>query len=470
MPEVVVIADDVTGANDIGIMYTKAGLGSVVYSYDKLTEEMDFKEEVTIIDTNSRFLTREEAYKRVYQAVKRFDQQKIHQFYDKQCSVFRGNIGTEFDAMLDALEEEFAVVVLGFPDNGRTTLHGVHYVHGIKLEDSQFNQDPVHPMKQSNLVDILKEQTKRRVSALSFEILDQGVETLKAEIHRKKADTNFLILDVRNNEDLSLIAEAVREEKIICGSSALAYYLGLLSNSGNKDNIANIENKENKENKEHKENKKKKENKEIRENKKNKENKENTVNTVLPEEAQKGNEKILCIAGSLTPQTKAQVNAMKQKGYPVIKLDTTKLLDPIESLKEIERIKKEYQKAYPLVEMVVIHSMNEPIEVQNTKRLALEAGIDNTKVSELVSGTLSELARFIGDTYGIENYIICGGDTSASFCNSLNIIGMKVLKEIEAGLPTCQSITKPYYHLVLKSGSFGSEEFIEIAKEVLLKA
>ena len=35
MPGTIVIADDVTGANDIGIMYAKAGLDAYVYSYDE---------------------------------------------------------------------------------------------------------------------------------------------------------------------------------------------------------------------------------------------------------------------------------------------------------------------------------------------------------------------------------------------------------------------------------------------------
>ena len=44
---------------------------------------------------------------------------------------------------------------------------------------------------------------------------------------------------------------------------------------------------------------------------------------------------------------------------------------------------------------------------------------------------------------------------------------MRVLREIETGLPTCRSVKAPYYELVLKSGSFGSPEFIEKAIRVL---
>src|SRR5699024_7786562 len=106
------------------------------------------------------------AYHKVFHATKDIQTAGALQFFNKTCSVFRGNIGAEFDAMLDALDEEFAVVVLGFPGNGRQTIDGIHYVHGEKLEESQFKSDPVHPMKESNLVDILQSQTKRKVGSI----------------------------------------------------------------------------------------------------------------------------------------------------------------------------------------------------------------------------------------------------------------------------------------------------------------
>jgi uncharacterized protein YgbK (DUF1537 family) len=427
MPDTIVIADDVTGANDIGIMYTKAGQSSVVYNQEKLQSGLDYQEEIVIIDTNSRFLNKEEAYQRVYNTVKHFDKHRIHQFYNKQCSVFRGNIGAEFDAMLDALEEEFAVVVLGFPDNGRTTLHSVHYVHGVKLENSQFRDDPVHPMTQSDLVDILQAQTKRKVTAIHFEVLDQGAKYLKEQIDNCRINSGYVILDVRNNEDLTIIAEAVMDEKIICGSSALAYYLGLRND---KTSISEKPSGD--------------ENKDV-------------------------NPNILCIAGSLTPQTKAQVQYMRDNRYPVITLNTLCLFTEEECKDERKRIIQAYEKVHTTSGIVIIHSMNDPEEVKRTKELATEHQMDNTAASELVSSQLSDIAKQIGEKYKIKKYIICGGDTSASFCNKLGIIGMKIRKEIEPGLPTCKSITEPYYQLVLKSGSFGSKEFIETAGSVLLE-
>ena len=70
--------------------------------------------------------------------------------------------------MLDALSEEFAVVVLGFPDNGRTTLHSSHYVYGTKLEDSQFRPEPVHPMTKSHYISFLAYVTSEKFQMIKL--------------------------------------------------------------------------------------------------------------------------------------------------------------------------------------------------------------------------------------------------------------------------------------------------------------
>lgn len=424
MPHTIVIADDVTGANDIGIMYAKAGLDTLVYSYK---EDLSCKDcEVLVIDTNSRFDTSENAYNKVAGALKLFQGQKIDQYIDKQCSVFRGNIGAEFDAMLDTLDENFAVVVLGFPNNGRTTLHSLHYVFGTLLEESQFKNDPVHPMTKSDLREILKEQTKRHVDAIHYEIYEKGTDAVKAELEKKRAIGGYCIMDVRDNGDLEMLAEVLKDEKVLCGSSALSEYLA---------------------------------------------KKQFPVNENAKEKEQtEASGKVLCIAGSLTPQTIGQISYMREKGYPVLELDTRKLFDAQEKETECERVEKEAKNAYRDSSFVLIHSMNKSKQVQETKQLAKENGIDNTSVSSLVSETLAQIAGVVLGKNQIGKIIVCGGDTSASLCAKLNVQGMRVLEEIETGLPTCENVEEPHYKLVLKSGSFGTPGFVEKAYLKLQKA
>lgn len=423
MAHTVVIADDVTGANDIGIMYAKSGLDTLVYSYGK-GERQNYEEcDVLIVDTDSRFDTREEAYKKVFDVVSKISGEGVKQYIDKQCSVFRGNIGAEFDAMLDALEETFAVVVLGFPDNGRTTVHGRHYVYGTLLEESQFRHDPVHPMICSDLREILRSQTSRPVSAIYCELYDKGPQVVKDALERKRARGGYCIMDVRDNRDLKFLAEILKDEKVICGSSALSEYLAKVQKfpaGGPKIG----------------------EKKETR-------------------------EKVFCLAGSLTPQTVGQTAYMREKGYFVLELDTRKLLNKESYQEECMRLQQAAAMAYRSENFVMIHSVQKDLLVKETKSLAAEEGIDNKEVSTLVSGALSEVAKAVIWECEIRKIIVCGGDTSASLCEKLGIKGMRVLEEIETGLPTCQSVKAPYYQLVLKSGSFGSASFIEKAMERL---
>lgn len=423
MPRTIILADDITGAGDIGIMYARAGMRTMVYQ-GKGEEGQAYEPcDVLIIDTDSRLCSPEEAYNRVYRKVKQVSGMGAAQYINKQCSVFRGNIGAEFDAMLDALQEEFAVVVLGFPKNGRTTLHGIHYVDGILLEKSQFRNDPVHPMTKSSLKEILGQQTRRRVDNIWYEVYGGGPEAIRQAVEEKRKNGGYCIMDVRDNRDLELLAAALREERILCGSSALSEYLaGPQRREGGKSGQG--------------------------------EGRENTAGR-----------RVLGLAGSLMPQTAAQTEYMLQRGYRVVTLDTRLLLEPAKRRRECGRVLEAVEGAWE--GFVMIRTARNPDIVKETKRLGQEQGIGNVEISAMVSETLSEVAGQVIRDHGIRDIIVCGGDTSAAVCERLNVRGMQVLEEIEAGLPLCRSLGRPEYRLILKSGSFGSREFIEKALSVM---
>ena len=137
-----VVADDITGSNDIGSMFAKWGYRAYIYSGAgvaayQASPASQPEPDVCILDTNSRLDLAPTAYDKVFAATRALQAAGYTRFHKKTCSVFRGNIGAEFDAMLDALSLDFAVVVLGFPKNGRVTREGVHYVHGQRLEESR---------------------------------------------------------------------------------------------------------------------------------------------------------------------------------------------------------------------------------------------------------------------------------------------------------------------------------------------
>lgn len=418
-----VVADDITGSNDIGIMFAKHNYLTHIYSYQEkgaFSRHHQGDPRVVILDTDSRFDTPEDAYQKVYQATLELKEAGVEQFFNKTCSVFRGNIGAEFDAMLDALEEDFAVVVLGFPKNGRTTVDGIHYVHGRKLEESEFKNDPMHPMTESNLVKILGGQTERKVASLNHQIVKKGPDYLREKVREMEDQCNYLILDVTSQEDLAIIARALKDNKVFCGSSALAEELPPV---WGKDEVGQEK-------------------------------------SGLPLNKNLG---ILVAAGSLMPQTAAQIDYFKALGKRVLELDTTRLMEEVEGKKEIERLISKLITEIKEGRDVLFHSSNQKEKVEETRRLGLEKGLDKKEVSRLVSGTIAGIVEKVVRETGQNRLLIAGGDTSAAVSERLGISGMRVWKEIKPGLPSCISLTEDPLLLVLKSGSFGKEDFFQLA-------
>jgi len=409
-----IVADDITGANDIGIMFAKSDWETVVFPYPFRNKMGTFPPDVLIIDTNSRLDQTEEAYEKVFASTKSLQTLGCEQFFNKTCSVFRGNIGAEFDAMLDALESEFAVIVLGFPKNGRTTIHGQHFVHGKKLADSEFRHDPVHPMHRSDLVGILQAQTERKVELVDHEIVEQGSEKLKQKINSMRSHCQYLIIDVNDQSSLQVIAKAIKNEKIICGASGIAEELALVMNKAQKG-----------------------------------------MGSISIPKLESG---VLCAAGSLMPQTFHQVEEMKQRGLPVFEMKSPILFSDQKDA-HLEELITNLVTRLNDGKDVLVHSSNIQEVVQETKQLGASLGYTNTSVSRMVSESLAFVVDETLKRTKVNRLLLAGGETSASVCSRLGVEGLTVWREIEPGLPSCITLDPPTRMLVLKSGSFGSKDF-----------
>lgn len=369
---------------------------------------------VIIVDTDSRLDSPTVSYQKVFNATKKLKDAGCKTFFNKTCSVFRGNIGKEFDAMLDALDEEFAVVSLAFPLNGRQTRHGIHSVYGTNLEFTNFFKDPVHPMTESSLVSILRKQTNRKVGYIDIEIVRQGSKRLKEEIEKKKQEANYCIIDSETQDDLKVVAEAVKDNRVICGSSALAEELPKFYP-------------------------------------------EETINIKIPEIDVENDYGVLVVAGSLTPQTKAQILFLENERIEQIVIDSRELFttDNIDIRKYIDQAKN-YLKAGS---NVLIMPHNSEDVVKETKLLGETRGYSSIETSKIVSGILAEIVAGIVQEISLKKLIVAGGDTSGAVISRLNLKGNYILEEVDVGVPAVQAMDKDIL-MVLKSGSFGKDSFL----------
>ena len=236
------MADDFTGANDLGLQLMKYGV-DVKSTLSVSVEEESFE----IISSETRNLSEKEAVKACGLIYEKLIKKGYKHFYKKIDSTLRGNVKVEGELLLEYLPfGEKIAVVLPFPKNGRKVVDGKHYVNGVPLHETFFGKDPIKPIKSNELKDYFDGEL------INLEMIRSGklVEFLS------KVTSSFIIFDGEEDGDLDLIAKALFEsglDKHIMGSAAIMDSLMrvwgyekapvlLISGSCNSTNMKQIEN------------------------------------------------------------------------------------------------------------------------------------------------------------------------------------------------------------------------------------
>ncbi len=128
MSDLLVIADDLTGAADCGITCASHGLNSVVVMGDSAGE---IDADVLCVDGNTRRLDPEKAAAETARLVRRYSGDQTLMLFKKLDSTLRGNIAAELAASLEARrsltlggDAVVAVLAPAFPATARTTSNG----------------------------------------------------------------------------------------------------------------------------------------------------------------------------------------------------------------------------------------------------------------------------------------------------------------------------------------------------------
>lgn len=159
--KLLIIADDLTGTLDTGVQFAKQGITvSVVIDPEFLSGTITADSEVLAVNSSSRHLTARQAYDAVYRIASLGRQAGIPYIYKKTDSVLRGNIGAELSAALLASGAESLAFVPSYPAMKRITKNGIHYVDGVPLSDSIFGQDPFNPVTESDVAELIRQQTE----------------------------------------------------------------------------------------------------------------------------------------------------------------------------------------------------------------------------------------------------------------------------------------------------------------------
>lgn len=204
--QLVIIADDFTGALDTGIQFAESGAATVTLTQvdDWSTEIFHTSCEVLVIDAETRHLERRDAYRIVYEIVRKCMMAGIPYIYKKIDSALRGNIGAELKAAIDASGSRVLPLVPSYPQMNRCTVEGVHYVDGIPVTATAIGQDPFDPVESSRVADLFLTE--------NVFVRDRTRFTDKIE---KCPVPQIVIYDAQSMEELDTIAaEMVNKQEI----------------------------------------------------------------------------------------------------------------------------------------------------------------------------------------------------------------------------------------------------------------
>lgn len=146
-----VIADDLTGAAELGAVGLRHGLRAEIVRIGKPSGRAD----LVCVDTDSRSCEPAVAAKRAAVAAKMLHTAGAAWIYKKVDSVLRGQVTPEVEAVMKQLKLNRALLLPANPSLGRTIHDGQYFVQGRPIHKTEFAHDPEYPRRSSQVVRLL---------------------------------------------------------------------------------------------------------------------------------------------------------------------------------------------------------------------------------------------------------------------------------------------------------------------------
>jgi uncharacterized protein YgbK (DUF1537 family) len=146
-----VIADDLTGAAELGAVGRRLGLKAEIVCNSEPGSTAD----LVCVDTDSRSCPPAEAAKRAAAAAKLLQSAGARWIYKKVDSVLRGNVTAEVEAVMQQLGLNRALVLPANPSLGRIIRDGKYFVQGKPIHRTEFANDPEYPRRSAQVLRML---------------------------------------------------------------------------------------------------------------------------------------------------------------------------------------------------------------------------------------------------------------------------------------------------------------------------
>ncbi len=212
--ELLILADDMTGALDSSVQLAQAGFSTLVVHepcFDVLEKRPDLQ--VLAVNMETRHKSPQEAYRIVYDITRRSLNLSYRYLYKKADSTLRGNIGGELAAVMDATGKNRLYFAPAYPRLNRLTIGGRQFVDGQPLSRSVYAGDPFNPVSTSSIAGVIAEQTG--IPVLNTAPKDALVEPENAP------ERAIVVIDASSNDDLQTLGHRFAGQgNVLLGGSA----------------------------------------------------------------------------------------------------------------------------------------------------------------------------------------------------------------------------------------------------------
>ena len=412
--DILIIADDLTGANDTNVQFAKFGARAIT-CYDLRSLALYPGFDIASLSTESRSLTPENAYQKAATVIRRLPFQPEYFVYKKIDSALRGSFGIEIDALMDNMPWiKATLVAAAYPDNHRTTINGSQLVKGVPVHQTEIAADPVTPVTDSNLLTVLGSQSRRKIGYLPLAQVLKGYPAVQSYIHSLISDhCEIIVADAETNEHLSTLARVIWDEKslIPCGSAGLALALAEIYRQRSDWQ---------------------------------------QTKSINPSP-------FLAVVGSKSDVAGLQVTTARQElpNIRMLAIDTDNLVDSSRAGAQMDRAVTAALRIFAQERFLVLY-LSSKVMHQSTD-------------APIIASGLAEIACRILQQVKIKTLFATGGDTAAHIFDKLGIQALELENELEPGICKGRFVGGTYDGLgvITKAGSFGdAHTLVRIIKNI----
>ena len=415
--ELGIIADDLTGGMMVASLLEREGVRCPLVTSAGALGELDAQSDAVdavVVGKKLRLIPAADLRREVGAIAAGLRDLDTKRIYYKYCATFdctdEGNIGPAAETLLDATGADRVIFAPAFPEYHVTVYMGRLFVGDRLLSESFKQHDPVTPMTNANLREVLKPQMTQPVGLISHRVLRGGLKAAREYVDAQVASgTHAFVIDSVDDDDATRVAELVRDWAVTTGGDALPGFLArqwLPPDHPPGDR------------------------------------------TVLP--AAPGFEAV--IAGSCAPSTLRQVDYF-ERSHAVFRIDLTRSDDGL--LDEIRSWAAEHVAHGPV-------AVSTSADVAGVERAQAVLGKDGAAAR--ADSLLGNAAKILFDL-GVRKLVIAGGETSGQVFSALGIRQVEVGSFDDLSGGYCFSRAPGPLAMVTKAGGLGSETFFEYALE-----